>query len=409
MKAGWEVVALEDVCEFLDRRGLTPEKLGSKFMSDGYRVISARNIKGRSIDITIGEQRFVDESTYRRWMNSPLLADDVLLTSEAPLGEPAYVDQELPWCLGQRLFGVRAKKSKLFGRFIYYAFQASPVRDEMLARATGATAQGIRQSELRKVALPLPPLSEQYRIVALLDEAFAGIATAKANAEKNRQNARALFESHLQSIFTERGEGWMETTLEKVLNVQPQNGWSPPAANHSETGTPVLTLSSVTGFQFKPDKIKFTSAPTSGTRNYWVRNGDFLITRSNTPELVGHVAIASGLERPTIYPDLIMRMSPAPERMMTEFLYFQMRTPALRKEIMGRAQGANPTMKKISNGAVKALPIVVPSIATQLAVVQKLNQLTTETQRLESLYQRKLAALDALKQSLLHQAFSGSL
>jgi type I restriction enzyme, S subunit len=170
-----------------------------------------------------------------------------------------------------------------------------------------------------------------------------------------------------------------------------------------------LTLSSVTGFQFRPDKIKFTSATTGAHRNYWVKNGDFLITRSNTPELVGHVAIAAGIETPTIYPDLIMRMTPAADRMMTEFLYYQLRTPALRKEITGRAQGANPTMKKISNGAVKTLPITVPPLATQRAIVETLNALTIETQRLASLYTRKLAALEALKKSLLHQAFSGEL
>ena len=201
----------------------------------------------------------------------------------------------------------------------------------------------------------------------------------------------------------------METTLEKVLAVQPQNGWSPPAANHSDSGTPVLTLSSVTGFRFRPDKLKFTSASTDSRRNYWVKNGDFLITRSNTPELVGHVAIAAGISEPTIYPDLIMRMNPMPDHMMTEFLYYQMRTRALRKEITGRAQGANPTMKKISNGAVKTLPIAVPPIAAQRAIVDSLNALAAETQRLESIYQRKLAALDALKKSLLHQAFTGQL
>jgi type I restriction enzyme S subunit len=104
-----------------------------------------------------------------------------------------------------------------------------------------------------------------------------------------------------------------------------------------------------------------------------------------------------------------MRMNPAPDRMMTEFLYYQMRSPSLRTKITGRAQGANPTMKKISNGAVKTLPIAVPPIATQRAIVETLNALTAETRHLESIYQQKLAALDALKKSLLHQAFSGAL
>ena len=116
------------------------------------------------------------------------------------------------------------------------------------------------------------------------------------------------------------------------LVVQPQNGWSPPVANHSDFGTPVLTLSAVTGFLFRANKIKFTSVSTNPRRHYWVNNRDLLITRSNTPELVGHVAIASGIIKPTIYPDLIMRMIPDPNRVLTEFLYFQLRSPSLRKK-----------------------------------------------------------------------------
>jgi len=276
--------------------------------------------------------------------------------------------------------------------------------------ATGTGVPTLNRNFVHDELVLVPTsVAEQQRIVGLLDEAFEGLATAKVNAQKNLQNARALFESHLQSVFSQRGLGWVKTTLEKVLAVQPQNGWSPPAANYSPSGTPVLTLSSVTGFVFRPDKLKYTSAKTDPKARYWIQNGDFLITRSNTPELVGHVAIASCIERPTIYPDLIMRMNPIPDRALTKFLYYQLRTPVLRTEIMGRAQGANPTMKKISNGAVKTLPIAVPSIATQQAIVETFDALSAETQRLDRQYEQKLAALEALKKALLHQAFTGEL
>jgi type I restriction enzyme S subunit len=291
-------------------------------------------------------------------------------------------------------------------------FVSSPkFREWIESEVTGATGSHTRAKAdgILRQEMPVPPLAEQQRIVGVLDEAFEGLATAKANAEKNLQNARALFESHLQSVFTQRGKGWVNKRLEEVLDVQPQNGWSPPAANHSDSGTPVLTLSSVTGFVFRPEKLKYTSATTDPKARYWIRNGDFLITRSNTPELVGHVAIASGIERPTIYPDLIMRMNPDPAKAITEFLYYQMRTPALRKEITGRAQGANPTMKKISNAAVRTLPIVLPPLNEQRAIVATLNTLLGATQHLAAIYEQKLAALEALKKSLLHQAFSGEL
>jgi type I restriction enzyme, S subunit len=307
-------------------------------------------------------------------------------------------------CIGRGVAAIRAKEYQPWiNHFI------SSKRDEIHGKGTGATFPNVSGATLAELKLVVPPLQEQQRIVGVLDAAFEGIATAKANAEKNFHNAHALFERHLHAVFNQRGEGWVETTLETMLAVQPQNGWSPPAANHSDSGTPVLTLSSVTGFRFRPDKIKFTTASTDSRRNYWVKNGDFLITRSNTPELVGHVAIASGIHEPTIYPDLIMRMNPDPDRMTTEFLYYQMRSPSLRKEITGRAQGANPTMKKISNGAVKSLPIAVPSLTTQRAIVKTLNGLADETERLESIYKQKLAALEALKRSLLHQAFAGEI
>ena len=171
----------------------------------------------------------------------------------------------------------------------------------------------------------------------------------------------------------------------------------------------MLTLSSVTGFQFRAGKIKFTSAKADPCRHYWVKNGDFLITRSNTPELVGHVAIAAELTEPTIYPDLIMKMTPAPDCILTEFLYYQMQTPSLRREITGRAQGANPTMKKISKGAVQSLPITVPPISRQKEIVAQLAALATETQRLKSIFKRKLTAMEELKKSILQKAFAGEL
>jgi len=291
----------------------------------------------------------------------------------------------------------------------YLDYQMLSLNDDIYGLGKGTAQKNLDVPVFRTLPIFVTTLDEQKRIVAKLDEAFVGLAKAKENAKKNLQNARALFESHLDSVFTHKRPGWVETTLEEVLADQPQNGWSPPAANHAASGTPVLTLSSVTGFIFRPGKLKYTSAKTDPQARYWIRNGDFLITRSNTPELVGHVAIASGIEKPTIYPDLIMRMNPKPDRALTKFLYYQLRTPVLRVEIMGRAQGANPTMKKISNGAVKTLPIVVPTIATQHTIVEQLMALDEETQRLARIYEQKLEALDSLKKSILHEAFSGNL
>ena len=399
---GWQTKTLGEICDI--ERGGSPRPIQEFITADPNGInwikIGDATASGKYIYKTV--EKIKPEGVKRSRM---VYEGDFILSNSMSFGRP-YI-MKTTGCIHDGWLVLH--QPKVDPDYLYHALSSDLVFDQFDRLAAGSTVRNLNIGLAKSVEIPYPPLAEQQRIVGLLDEAFEGLATAKANAEKNLQNVRALFESHLQSVFTQRGPGWVETTLEEVLTVQPQNGWSPPAANHAASGTPVLTLSSVTGFVFRPDKLKYTSAKTDPKARYWIQNGDFLITRSNTPELVGHVAIASGIEKPTIYPDLIMRMNPKPDRALTEFLYYQLRTPVLRAEIMGRAQGANPTMKKISNGAVKTLPIAVPSIPTQQAIVETLDALTEETQHLARIYEQKLAALEALKKSLLHQAFTGAL
>jgi type I restriction enzyme, S subunit len=185
----------ELVDDIVDRRGVTPLKLGSDFVAEGFRVISAKAIKDGRVDLSADEPRFVDEATYRKWMKAPLRADDVILTSEAPLGEPAYLASDAEWCLGQRLFAIRTKKSRLNGRFLFYALQSEPVRHDLLSRATGTTAQGIRQTELRLVRIPLPGIDEQLAIAHILGTLDDKIELNRRMSETLEAMARALFKS----------------------------------------------------------------------------------------------------------------------------------------------------------------------------------------------------------------------
>jgi type I restriction enzyme, S subunit len=165
----WDEVPIEDALEALvDHRGRTPKKLGAEFVSTGVQVISAQNITENRLDLD-ATSRFVDPSVADRWMKLPLQPGDVLLSSEAPLGCVAVVAREHGrLCLGQRLFALRGRPGVLDGGYLAAALKVDPVRGRLLARATGTTAQGIRQAELRKVMLPLPPLPEQRAIADVL-------------------------------------------------------------------------------------------------------------------------------------------------------------------------------------------------------------------------------------------------
>lgn len=136
-------------------------------MSSGVPVLSAKNVKD-GFFYRFEDLRYVNEELFHRWMPVKLASGDVVLTSEAPLGEVAYIVSDEPAVLGQRLFALRVNPSIADSRFLYYALQSPEGQHGLHARATGSTAQGIRQSELRKVEIDLPPLPEQEAIAEVL-------------------------------------------------------------------------------------------------------------------------------------------------------------------------------------------------------------------------------------------------
>ena len=168
MRSEFRSVTVNQAVELIiDHRGRTPKKLGGDFTDDGVQVISAKNVYGGRLHA--GEScRFVPPEMAERWMPMPLEMGDVLLTSEAPLGEAAYLGRPAEFCLGQRLFALRTRPGTANPRFTYYALRSPPVQARLHARATGTTAQGIKQSELRQVELDLPDLAEQERVAAVL-------------------------------------------------------------------------------------------------------------------------------------------------------------------------------------------------------------------------------------------------
>lgn len=391
MNTNWRVTSLGQVCSVV--AGQSPK--GSSYNSNGSGLPFYQGKKAFS-------EKFIGEPTaWTTQVTKEADSGDILMSVRAPVGPINFATQKI--CIGRGLAAIKSSDA-IDSEYLFYAllYKQPEIRGN-----EGAVFASINKKQIESILLPLPPLPEQKRIVAILDEAFAGIDAAISNTEKNLANARELFESVLSSTFS--GQGQEQRHLEDVLDAQPRNGWSPPAKNHAHSGIPVLTLSSVTGFRFRPEKIKYTSADVDCTRHYWVSNGDLLITRSNTPELVGHVAIANGINVKTIYPDLIMKMSVDPDKALTKYIYYQLRSPELREEIRSRAQGANPTMKKIGKRAVQTLPVAVPPLSVQKAAVSRIDTFGDECESLSLIYKNKLGGLIELKRALLQKAFSGEL
>ncbi|MBN2528322.1 MAG: restriction endonuclease subunit S [Deltaproteobacteria bacterium] len=153
---GWEIRELQDVASLIiDHRGKTPKKLGGDWQESGYPAVSAKNIKNRKL-IRKDALNYVDQKLYSKWMQEELRAGDVLLTSEAPLGEMYYLSCDVKWVLSQRLLGIRADSKVMTGIYLFNWLNTDTAEADIQGRASGTTVQGIKQSELRQVKVLCP-------------------------------------------------------------------------------------------------------------------------------------------------------------------------------------------------------------------------------------------------------------
>ncbi|MEK3795570.1 restriction endonuclease subunit S [Paenibacillus sp. FSL R7-0204] len=169
---GWEVSNIESLTEIIiDYRGKTPKKLGRNWSETGIIALSAKNIKNEGL-VNLDQANRVDEELYNLWMKDELKYGDILLTSEAPLGELYFKANDDKYCLSQRLFAIRANSNAIIPEILYMYLRTSEVMGEIVGRATGTTVTGIRQSELRKVKVINPSSDIQARCQSLLSTVF---------------------------------------------------------------------------------------------------------------------------------------------------------------------------------------------------------------------------------------------
>ena len=264
----------------------------------------------------------------------------------------------------------------------------------------------LNKAKLKEMEVHFPEsLPEQQRLVGILDAAFAGIATAKANAEQNRQNARALFESHLQAVFTQRGAEWVETLLGDVCGfVRGPFGGSLKKSIFVAEGYAVYEQQHAIYDQFDEIRYFINEAKFKEMKRFELLPDDLIMSCSGT---MGRVAIVPKDIKRGIINQALLKLTPT-AKILNTFLKSWMESGAFQnalKEYSGGAAIQNVASVK----TLKEIKVPLPPIAEQKQVVDEINDLSTETQHLAAIYQRKLDALEALKKSLLHHAFSGQL
>lgn len=416
MKKGWKTVPLEAVA--VQQKGaIKIGPFGSQlkkcdFVSSGVHVVGIENVLSETFD-GLGE-RFISPQKFQTLRSVEILPGDLLITMMGTIGKVAVVPDEIGTSImDSHLLRVRPDTSICRTDYLKWAVYGCPVvQASMDAQAHGAIMKGLNSAIVRSLPVVLPPLAEQQRIVRLLDKAFAGLATAKANAEKNLQNARALFESRLRAVFMKRGEGWVERTVKQIAAPFKGSIRTGPFGSqllHSEfvdEGIAVLGIDNAVANEFRWGKSRFiTPEKYRQLERYTVHPGDVLITIMGT---CGRCAIVpddipTAINTKHICCITLDRKQCLPGYLHLYFLY----APQSQEYLTKHAKGA--IMAGLNMGIIQELPVMLPPIIIQDAITETATALAAETLHLESICQRKLAALDELKQSLLHKAFSGEL
>jgi type I restriction enzyme, S subunit len=289
-------------------------------------------------------------------------------------GNARHIDEKI-W-LTDNAFKIIEHKYKFDNTFLTYLLNYKNLR----SFARQAAQPVISNSSLKDVVLEFPKsVDEQKRIVEILDQAFAAIDKAKANVEKLLQNAKELFESYLQNVFTNKGEDWEEKRFEEVCILQ--RGFDLPTHSRSEGNYPLVSSNGIT------DRI-----------DLWKVKGPGVVTgRSGT---IGNVHFIEEDYWPLNTALYIKDFHNNYER----FVYYFLRQFDLSKYSSGAGV---PTLNR---NHVHGEKVWVPeSIQEQKSIVDEFDNLSIETKKLENIYQQKLDALEELKKSILQKAFNGEL
>ena len=375
---GWEEKCLGEICENLDSKRIP--------------ITKAKRVSG---DIPYyGASGIVD------YVADYIFDEDLLLISEdganllARTYPIAFSVSGKTWINNHaHVLRFNHRESHQFVEYFFNSISLEPY-------VSGMAQPKLNQKSLNSISVPLPPLPEQKRIVAILDKAFEGINQAIANAEKNLANAREIFESYLNDVFTRKGEGWEEKKLGDIYDVRDGTHDSP---KYQKKGYPLITSKNLKHDGLNFDKIKYISEEdyTKINKRSGVSKGDVLFAMIGT---IGNPIVVEF--DPEFSIKNVALFKPLENQNSAFLRYYLLSELAISKM---RTEAKGTTQKFVGLGYLRGFPICIPKIETQQKLVSELDALSAKVQHLESIYQQKLTNLQELKQSILQKAFSGNL
>ena len=320
-------------------------------------------------------------------------AGSTILGRKGSINNPQFIEERF-WNV-DTAFGITPKDNNC-SKYIYYFIKSINWSE----KNTGTTLPSLTQQVVKEVVIPIPSPSEQQAIVSRLDAAFAEIDTLKANAEKQLEEARKLFQAELTECMKPK-KGWEEKKLGEIVDSNcPISYGIVQQGEHVENGVPVVRPVDLNKKYVFKDNLKCTTAKISESYKRTILRGDELllsvrgttgVVSISTPELKG-CNVNRGIV-PLYFQNIVDRM----------FIYYEMISPFMQSVFAEKTTGS--TLKQINIKDLRVIKFIFPSLSDQQQIVAHLDALSENVRKLEEVERKTLAECDALKQAMLREIF----
>ena len=393
MKEGWEYKKLEEVCGKCSNI-----KWDDVSNEASYRYIDLTSVDRGDLHIHNPQNIRKDNAPSRA--KQIIKAGDVIFATTRPtLRRVSIIEEQYDGDICSTGFCVLRHNEVVKSRFVFYALLYDGFYKYIEPLQTGANYPAVTDNVVKNYIIPVPPLSEQQRIVDYLDSAFAKIDAMKANAEKALNEAKALFQASLKEMLKPK-EGWSEKKLKEVGRTQTGTTPSKSVANFYGGEIPFirpaeLDIDGKGGINYDSE-LKLTSEGALKSR----------VIRANSTLMccIGSVGKTGYATQDVTCNQQINTITPY-EGFNDKFVYYALLTPSFQNEVIKIANSAKATLAIISKGKWEEMAIPVPPLSEQQSIVVSLDTLNSKVARLQENFDKISQECDALKQAILRQVF----
>lgn len=385
---GWKKARLGDLGRYINGRGFKK----SEWSTSGRPIIRIQNLTGSSDTFNYFDGEVEDRHIVR--------PGDLLISWAATLGAYFWTGPE--GLLNQHIFRVESWIEPRFHKYLLDSKLA-----ELYSQTHGSGMVHITRGKFDAIEVLLPPRDEQRKIVEILEDHFSRLDAADELLRRARIRAERMLASVKDSLVWAGGA--KAVPVGELLREKMRNGHSARAVQGDGDGIRTLTLTAVTLNSFTDNYTKITTADPERVADLWLKSGDILVQRANTPELVGTSAIYEGAEDWAIYPDLLIRLRVDEGQARPHYVALALAAERTHRALRSRAKGLAGSMPKVDQNAIATTRIPLPSLEEQDRIVQEVGAMQSNTTVLLQEIERAARRSQNLRRALLTAAFNGKL